>query len=321
MAAETQGVSFLIIKGFIDAKNERGKEFYGSFVALASRRDVRFVSVMFLPEQFSKETDWRGLLNLHKKKTDGSARDQAYINVEDSLDDFLHNNPVLHGVVKNRNSKSAEQGISRFCMEALQLRAVSFVDHYDPSEADIAYIMNLQDKGSSDAGESKPDDAPAPDDVPAEGDAPDKKEHENEIFIRCEPVLDPVVGVAMNELEVGMMVYTRMPSDSVFYRLLARNDPSFSGIVEAEVTGIRMNELGTANISMKIIDNISGIMKLSGKVRVRVRQGSEGSGHGGRKRSSRPFRLAALSPEAIVAFSSILLLAAALIAVVYIFTD
>ena len=42
---------FLILKGFIDAKNERGHEFFGSFLALLTRRETRYLNVMFSKRQ------------------------------------------------------------------------------------------------------------------------------------------------------------------------------------------------------------------------------------------------------------------------------
>jgi hypothetical protein len=83
-------------------------------------------------------------------------------------------------------------------------------------------------------------------------------------------MLAPVGGVAMNELNIGDIVLVRLPEDSVFFKLLSKNVKNFDGIVSAGITGLLQNELGTATVSLSLAEGINGVMKLSGKVRVKM---------------------------------------------------
>jgi translation initiation factor IF-1 len=115
---------------------------------------------------------------------------------------------------------------------------------------------------------------PAPDEESTESGQEAEQSEETpsreDLVIRCEPVLDPVNGIAANELGIGESVLAKLPQDSVFFKLLSRNVPDFNGIITATVTGILMNELGTSNISLSLSDGVTGLMKMSGKVRIKV---------------------------------------------------
>ena len=77
-------------------------------------------------------------------------------------------------------------------------------------------------------------------------------------------------GVAANELNAGESVLVKLPQDSVFFKLLSRNVANFDGIITATVTGILMNELGTSNISLFLSDGVTGLMKMPGKVKIKI---------------------------------------------------
>jgi hypothetical protein len=214
---------------------------------------------------------------------------------------------VLNGIAKNYNAKSAEQAISRFCLDQLQLKAVSFLDFIDAASGDIEYIESLN------ADESEPEHGakPASGQDGTDGGATEEGggKTTNEIFVKCDPVLDPINGVAMNELRAGDAIYAKLPSDSVFFKLLARTHSAFDGIINAEVTGILLNELGTATISLKLSDDVFGVMKLSGKVKIKVVNLLDDS----------DAHVQNLPAELVVGLSCFLLLISALLAVYYIF--
>ncbi|MDL2263528.1 hypothetical protein LJC31_02640 [Synergistaceae bacterium OttesenSCG-928-I11] len=312
---ELTEASYIIVKGFIDAKDDRGKTAYGTLLALASRRDIKFISVWFANEEIPKDTEWDELLRLHMEKDKDPNRDPSAIRNEESLYDFLYKNTVLSGIVKNHNAKSAEQAISRFCLDHLQLKAVSFLDFLDATDGDIDYIESLETNEQEPQSEEKPLSMQSEESggtIRQDGGKPS-----NEIFVKCEPALDPVNGIAMNEIRVGDTVYAKLPEDSVFFKLLAKNYDAFDGMINAEVTGILINDLGTATISLKLSDDVSGIMKLSGKVRIKV-AGQHGAAETAARKVKR-FNFNNLSTEAVVGLSGIVLLISALLAVYYIF--
>lgn len=312
----SQGVSY-IIRGFIDAKNEHNKQIYGSFVALATRREVKFVSTWFSKHETPKEASWRDLLTRHEKKESDIGRDPSYVNNEDLFTGYLTRNSVLMTLVKNHNAKPAEQSISRYCLEQLHMRAVSFIEFEEAGGDVINYIENLkraEQKKNAQQLESQSDeedDYEDDDDGDEKGDTP-YTNMPNEIFVKCDALLDPIGGIAMNELTVGDSVYAKLPADSVFFKLLAKTHHSFDGVVTAEVTGVLVNDLGTATVSIKLSDGVNGIMKLPGKVKIRVATAGEMREHSG----GGGFRL---SPEVVIAGGVCLVVGAAIMALYYAF--
>jgi hypothetical protein len=304
--------TYIIVKGFIDAKDERGRTTYGTLVALVSRRDIKFIRVRFSSEEISKEAEWDELLRLYAEKDEDSDRDPSAVRNEELLQEFLYRNTVLNGIVKNFNAKSAEQAISRFCLDQLQLKAVSFLDFTDATGSDIDYIESLDADGSEQDGTSTPEGEEANDGAAEDGGG----KTSNEIFVKCDPILDPVNGVAMNELRVGDTVYAKLPPDSVFFKLFEKTDSAFDGVINADVTGILQNELGTATVSLSLSDDVSGIMKLSGKVRVKVVNLSDDSSA---QEKENPFHFQNLPTEVVIGLSCFLLLISALFAIYYIF--
>ncbi len=311
---ELTEASYIIVKGFIDAKDDHGRTIYGTLVALASRRNIRFISVWFSSEEIPKDTEWDELLRLHAEKDKNPKRDPSSIRNEESLYDFLYKNTVLSGIVRNHNAKPAEQAISRFCLDHLQLKAVSFLDYLDATDSDINYIESLHanEEGEDGAKPSSPQDEESGETTLQNGEKPP-----NEIFVKCDPVLDPLNGVAMNEIRIGEAVYAKLPEDSVFFKLLSKTYNTFDGVINADVTGILINDLGTATISLNLSDDVSGVMKLSGKVRIKVVNPDGVSGATVRK--TRLFHFTNLPTEVVVALSCFILLISALLAIYYIF--
>jgi len=265
---------YIIIKGYIDAKDDKGNTLYGTMLGVVSRREVRYLSAMFSRDETSKAMEWNDLLYMHRDKEKGGDRDPAIVHEEEELFKYLQRGAILNNVAKNRNTKQAEQAISRFCLESLQLKAVSLIEYFDASDSDLILFDNEGGvpSGSSTGGKSAKPEEPKSEGETSVPEEPAEIETRNkdEIVIRCEPILDPIKGVAMNELNVGEKVMAKLPEDSVFFKLMARNIKGFDGIVTASITGILLNELGTATISVMLSDGISGVMKLSGKVRIKV---------------------------------------------------
>lgn len=311
---ELSGSTYLIIRGFIDAKDDRGRTTYASLLALVSRREIRYLSVLFTREETPKETEWHELLKLHQQKNDTPERDPMAIHNEEAMYNYLMAGTLLNGVVKNRNAKTAEQAISRFCLEQLQLKAVSFLDFSDASENDIDIF---EGEKKTDNTEPQPE---ATSDKSAEADeiVADVIEKTNkDIFVRCEPILDPVHGVAMNELKIGDKVYGKLPGDSVFFKLLSQNHNTFDGIISAKVTGIFMNEYGTATVSLELSEGVAGIMKLSGKVRIKVPSAENLAKDVTEK--GKIFSFSNLSTEMVFGLAGAVVLISALLMVYYIF--
>ncbi|MCL2684400.1 MAG: hypothetical protein FWE55_04070 [Synergistaceae bacterium] len=285
MEADLVVKGFLIIKGYIDARDEQGNAMFGTLLALASRREHKYVSVMFSHEEPSKSMSWNDLLLLLREKESERDRNPMITHHEEELLKFLRRGTVLNNVAKNHNTKQAEQSISRFCLEDLQLKAVSFVDYSEASDTDIAIFDIETERAVSSHDDEADRQEPQPDSLEneeQEEEKPDEAKEWEEIAVRCDPILAPVGGVAMNELNIGDVVMVRLPEDSVFFKLLMRNVKGFDGIVNAGITGILQNEMGTATISLSLAEGITGVTKMSGKVRIKTAQTRKGQ----RKRTS-----------------------------------
>jgi hypothetical protein len=305
MDVELAARTYVIVKGFIDAKDDRGRLFFGSILAVVSRHDARHLSVMFRTEELPRDIDWTDLLARHEENARADGRDAALVHNEEQLAQFLLSEGVLNGVAKNRNTKQAEQQISRYCTEQLHLKAVTFLTCQDAMESDVRYFDEAAEDVENDAqaeAEGEPESAPTTSSTAKNA----------EIVIRCEPILDPVGGVAMNELRTGDLVFGRLPADSVFYKLLSKNIPAFDGLVTARVTGLLVNELGTAVVTLDLADGVSGVMKFPGKVRVKRAVETDAE----RAESRRRFSLRSLPPETVFA-GAVLLVAIAAVGVLY----
>jgi hypothetical protein len=263
---------FIIVKGFIDAKDEHGGAIYGTFLGVVSRRDIKFISVMFSKEESPRALDWNDLLILHEEREKNIGRDPLIAHYEQELSKYLESNMALNNIARNRNAKQAEQAISRYCLERLQFKAVCFIEFFDAKESDLDFSKKSKEKKKpsakivqefpDEAEEEKTPEAPKP--------APSRDITSGDIFVKCDPVLDPVYGVAISDLKVGDLIMGKLPDDSIFYKVMERNSPSFDGSVIAKVKGVSGNDLGTATVSLELSDGVSGAMKLSGKVKVKL---------------------------------------------------
>jgi hypothetical protein len=265
---------FIIVKGYIDAKDDHGRALYGSILGVVSRREVKYLNVMFSNDESLKTIDWRDLLPVLNDKYQESNRDPGIFHHEETLFKYLQRGAVLTAVAKNHNTKQAEQAISRYCLDNLHLKAVSLMECFDAAEDDIALFEHEGGPSGPSSTGGKQEEKPEPEEEIAES-AQDAEQNEEtqsreEIVIRCDPLLDPVNGIAANELAIGESVLAKLPQDSIFFKLLSRNIANFDGIITATVTGILMNELGTSTISLALSDGVTGLMKMSGKIKIKI---------------------------------------------------
>ena len=305
--------SFLIIKGFIDAKDEHGNTIYGTILALTSRREMKYLSVMFSTDEPSKTMSWDDMLLMHKEKEGESEGSPMKFRYEEELYKFLNGGNVLSNVAKNHNTKQAEQAISRHCLDDLKLKAVSFVEYAGANEDEIEIFERARAKAppvDEDNRREQDDSSETEEPESEESGEPKAKE---DIVIRCEPILAPVGGVAMNELNIGDVVMVQLPEDSIFFKLLSRNIEGFNGVVSAGITGMLQNELGTATVSLSLAEGVAGVLKLSGKVRIKTASTPSDD-----KRNKKTEK-SEIPPNLIIGAAAVIIVIAALAALWYIF--
>lgn len=298
---------FIVVKGYIDAKDDQQRAVYGYFMGIASRRDMRYLRVAFGTDEVSKDTGYdelRTLLENHEK----SEQTPVLERYEAELYKFFEVSRTLQGIVKNLNVKHAEQTISRFCTDDLQLKAVTFVDFVEATETYFSHFLPPEENAAAESAPPKEDEEPA---KPGDAGGEERKEP-RDFVVRCEPVLDPVRGGAMAELAVGSYVCARLPEDSVFFKLFAKNFQGFDGIINAQVSGVLVNELGTATVSLQLADGVAGVMRMAGSVKVKL--AADPTAGSGRKRFFNP---QALPVEFVFGLAGIVILISVIWLIIY----
>jgi hypothetical protein len=264
---------FVIVKGYIDTKDDHGRALYGSILGVVSRREIKYLNVMFSRDESLKTVRWASLLPMITNKYKEPDREPVIFHNEEALFKHLLHSSVLTAVAKNHNTKQAEQAISRYCLDNLHLKAVSRMECFDASAEDIALFENEGGPAGPSSTGGKQEEPELQEEIAEsvrETEPAEETRSREDIVIRCDPVLDPVNGIASNELNIGESVLVKMPQDSVFFKLLSRNIANFDGVITATVTGILLNELGTSNISLALSEGVTGLMKMPGKVRIKI---------------------------------------------------
>ncbi|GHV57626.1 hypothetical protein FACS1894216_22180 [Synergistales bacterium] len=307
--------SFVIVHGYVDAKNESDDNVRGSFLAVASRRHIKYISVVFGLGAESQSEHWKELLASHlraKESSDRNIRDTQY---ERELERFLRDGAELNLIARNLNTKPAEQAVSRYCSDALKLKAVCFINFVAAASEDLEAFNMPGGESSKPEAEKKGSELL---ETNAAGDGAEMDydglpEESKDIFIKCDPILDPVFGVAMNELRTDDLVYAQLRPDSVFYKLISGTNPSFDGTITATVTNMLVNEYGTSIISLTLAEGVVGVMKLSGKVKIRAAAPLKPSG----KRTKGKFAQTNIPPELVLGGAALLLIASAGLLIYY----
>jgi hypothetical protein len=169
--------------------------------------------------------------------------------------------------------KALEHKITYFCLSVMSLNAVSFLDTAAMSRKELYLAApSLKREDKPDVGEGQSEGG----EEPADGEAEDLSP--SDVAVYCDPVLDPVTGVAVSELSVGDAVCCKLREDSVFFGLMDKMSPGFDGIVSGGVTAVNINEIGSAVVSLKLSEGVSGVLKLAGTVRIKILSRKEQSG-------------------------------------------
>lgn len=258
---------YTIAKGFINGRDPSGRSVYGLFIVAASSKKLVYSKELFAYEPIDADASWEILIALLERPK-LLEKDPQLALYEKELHEFIDIRRLFQDAKSRLDPKGIERNISYFCSDTIDLSAITFLEILDIGENDLyALIPSIaaQEKDNQDTPEedSEEGNSNAEEDTEQQAD-----EDENEIFISCEPVLDPVSGVALSDLMIDDIVACRLPEESSFYKFFANNYPEFDGILNGVITGIRMNEHGTATVALKLAEGISGALRLSGKVRI-----------------------------------------------------
>lgn len=258
---------FIIIKGLIDGHDKKQATVYGAFLGVVTSSGVKYVSCLFSFLPISRDMSWSELLELLREER-APVRDITLTHMESQLENFLNSNKLMLSTAKSMNGKELERSVSFFCGKDLSLRTVTLVEISSAYNENLSSLLSKREKPENE----EITESDAAEEESADGEPQDAEEEpaSNMLSVSCDPVFDPVSGVAVTDLRVGVAIVCRLSENSVYYQLFANRFPDFDGSVTGEVTGIKINEYGTAVVGLSLAEGISGAMKLSSSVRVRL---------------------------------------------------
>ena len=289
---------YTIAKGFINGRDSNARTVFGLFLAATSGEGIAYLREIFSYEPIDTAASWETLLALLEDPRVPD-RDAELIRYEHELHEFIDINRLFYSTKGHLDAKQIERKISYFCSDILNISAITFLELSEVGPGDLyALFPSLKestDTPATDDNEERADDRDTEkltsDDMA--GGEPSDDDEEGEIFVACEPVLDPVTGVALNDLQVGDVVACHLPETSTFYKFFMRGYPRFDGTLNGIITGIQLDEYGTATVALKLADGVSGALRLSGKVRIKMlAKGAD-------------VKKSTLSMEVVLAFSSV----------------
>lgn len=314
---------FIVINGLIDGHDKKQATVYGAFLGVVSMSGVEYVGSLFSFMPISRDMTWFQLLGLLREEKE-SSRDAALAYLESQLENFLKSNKEMLSTAKNMNGKQLERSVSFFCAQELGLRSVTLVEITITYKKDLSSLFAPQEEQENNqenneaAGKCGEDETDSSEEVPEDGDG---EPGSDMLSVSCEPVFDPVSGVAVTDLGTGTAIICRLSEESVYYQLFANRLLDFDGSIKGEVTGIKINEYGTAVVGLSLAEGISGVMKLSGSVRIRLADRADKTSHLRKNaRSRRREDKEGLPPGLVFGVAVILLLLCLMGALVYFFS-
>ena len=255
--------SCIVIRCRIDGKDSSGTEIYGISINVVYDLMLIYNKTLFSGEKFDDSLTLRDMAAIVNSSSQEN-RPESLTSLESSLDDYVITSRLFQNDKNLDDPKAMEHKITYFCTTVMSLNAITFLEMDWMSRSELRKII----PSIAPDGESGEDDE---DDEPSDGEGEDDGgEGLSNVAIACDPVLDPVIGVPVNELSVGAVICCKLREGSVFYNVMEKVSPDFDGIVTGDVIGVSVNELGTATIAVKLSDDVTGAMKAASAVRVRM---------------------------------------------------
>ncbi len=260
----------LVLKGFVDAKSDHTGRVFVVFVAATNGSRNLLVEIRALAEPLESDLSWQSVLcqlrEMSPRSADDGAQGESFGVYEKELQSFFTADPILPQLEKSRNVKAAEQKITRLFSTKFGMRAVTILemDIVDEPEVLSFVVQKEEAEAAAMAPEASSD---AMGDDASEG-AEIQKTHA--VMVNCEPILDPVGGVAMSDLKPGDYVQVKLEPNSLFNDLLRRSIDNFDGTFKAEVEETKISDTGSSIITLNIAPGIAGVMKLIRGARIHM---------------------------------------------------
>ncbi len=270
LTAETD--KYVVIKGFIDAREHNSNQVYGAFVSASGYQNTLYLRETFTNDPIDRTLSWPDLLEMLSDKNAEPPVESTLAFYKEKFHNFANIQHLLEYGRGRMAPKDLERKVSYFC-STIGLSALTFLEMTTMSKEDLFILMPClseeqgQTEKKNEKNQEDNDSASEDDFTSAEED--DEGKEQDDIFLACEPVLDPISGTAISSLTVGDMIAVKLPEASSYYQFFTNKYPEFDGIIDGKVTGVKVNEYGAAVVALKLADGISGTLKLSEKVRIK----------------------------------------------------
>ncbi|MDR1579230.1 MAG: hypothetical protein LBS35_02635 [Synergistaceae bacterium] len=275
----------VVVKCRIDAREAPGDVIHGFYMCVLNERDIEYDGALFSRGAIDAEAPFSALYAMLETPVPDEYREEMKT-YENGLKDYVRASKLFQSEKNLEDPKPLEHKITYFCTSSMSLNAISFLELITMNQDELYLVMpSLKPEEKPGIGEEQSGQG----EQAADGETRDAAPAD--VVIACEPVLDPVTGVPARNLSVGDTVCCKLREDSAFLDLIGKMSPDFNGIVSGDVTAIQVNELGSAVVSLKLSDGVSGVLKLAGTVRIKALPRKELFGMAGRKF---PFRFQVL---------------------------
>jgi hypothetical protein len=253
----------VIAKCSINGKDAGGAQIYGLILAAADARDLLYTGALFSRDAIDGEaplSEIYALVNAARPEV----RSEELGKYESQVCDYIATSRIFQNEKNFNDIKSLEHKITYFCLTALSLNAITFLDLTRMNRTDLELTLPALKRAAERA------EAESEERAEDEAKAAAEKDGDLDVVVACEPVLDPVAGVAIGDLVIGDTICCRLKADSVYYTLMKKASPDFDGVVTGEISGIQTSATGAATVALKLSDEITGALKLAGTVRVKT---------------------------------------------------
>jgi hypothetical protein len=251
-----------VIKCSVNGKDAGNNPVFGLFLGAVEGTRLIFHGELFSSEPLDTDAPLSELYALIMSKAEG--RDETLVKYETSFGDYVATSRMFQDEKKLDDVKALEHQITYFCTSALRLNTISFLEITEMSERDLYLTMpNLPRLDAGNEEESAECGPPSGEDEKEEKSLPD-------VVVACDPILDPVAGVALSDLAAGDVIYCKLKEDSVYYGMMSSAQPGFDGIVTGAITAVQTNEMGRVVVAINLAEGVTGALQLANTVRIKI---------------------------------------------------
>ncbi|MDR3164588.1 MAG: hypothetical protein LBU13_03335 [Synergistaceae bacterium] len=262
MEYDDKSTNCVVVTCRVEAKEALGGVMHGFYMCAMDSWDIKYDGALFSRDPIDTEAPFASLYAmLEAPRAEGREEMERY---ENGLKDYVRTSRLLQGWKNLSDPKGLEHKVTYFCTSVMSLNVISFLEVTEMSQDEFYLVIpSLEYKNKQENSEKPAEEGETSADESQDAVVPD-------VVISCDPVLDPVLGVAVGELSVGDIICCKLREDSVFFDLMVNALPNFNGVISGDIIAIQASEMGSIVISLKLSDGVVGAIKLAESVRLKV---------------------------------------------------